>query len=107
MSRVAPADIDGNSYERVMARRPEIVGKWFELDALMRFGGVLDVELKEEVRRSLAPEVGCVFCASLAAAKVEYPDRREALAVAYAQLLRDPKAIDDATFDVLREEFTE
>lgn len=107
MPRIAPANIDGNSYERVMAHRPEILGKWFELDALMRFTGLLDAELKEEVRRSLAPTVGCTFCSSLAVAKAEYPDRREELAIAYAQLLRDPKAIDDAMFDVLREEFTE
>src|SRR5712691_400690 len=107
MSRIAAANVEGNSYERVMAHRPEILGSWFELDALMRFTGLLDPELKEEIRRSLAPDVGCVFCASLAQAKGDHPEQREALAVAYAQLLRDPKAVDDAMFDVLREEFSD
>jgi hypothetical protein len=107
MSRIAAAKVEGNSYERVMAHRPEILGSWFELDALMRFTGLLDPELKEEIRRSLAPDVGCVFCASLAEAKGDHPERPEALAVAYAQLLRDPKAVDDAMFDVLRGEFSD
>jgi alkylhydroperoxidase family enzyme len=48
-----------------------------------------------------------VFCESLGAAKPDHADRRESLAVAYADLLRDPKQIDDSTFEVLREEFNE
>ena len=33
MPRIAPADVAGNAYERVLAQRPEILEKWFELDA--------------------------------------------------------------------------
>jgi alkylhydroperoxidase family enzyme len=107
MPRIAPADVAGNAYERVLAQRPEIFEKWFELDALMRFTGLLDPDLKEEVRRSLAPNVGCVFCASLGEAKRDHPDKKEALAVAYAQLLLEPKSLDDSVFDVLHEEFSD
>ena len=107
MPRITPAAVDGNEYERVMGQRLDIREQWFGLDAHMRFSGLLSPELKEEVRRSLAPGVGCVFCESLGAAKPEQADRREALAVAYADLLRDPKQIDDATVEVLREEFSE
>src|ERR1700690_3152201 len=65
MPRIPLSNIDGNVYERLMGHCPEILKAWFTLDATMRFSGALSPELKEEVRRSLAPGVGCVFCASL------------------------------------------
>jgi hypothetical protein len=90
-----------------MANRPEIRAKWAELDELMRFGGTLSPQLKEEVRRSLAPGIGCVFCASLGDVAPEHA-KKESLAIAYAQmLLDDHRAIEDSTFDVLREEFSD
>ena len=107
MSRVPLAEVPGNSFERAMGNRPEILEKWSELDALMRFGGTLTPHLKEEVRRSLAPGIGCVFCASLGDPAAEHA-KEESLAIAYAQMLvDDPSAIDDSTFDVLREEFSD
>jgi alkylhydroperoxidase family enzyme len=48
-----------------------------------------------------------VFCASLGDPAGEHA-KQESLAIAYAQMLADdPRAIDDATFDVLREDFSE
>jgi len=111
MSRIPPAPIEGNNYERVMGHRPEILTKWFELDSLMRFSGKLTPHLKEEVRRSLAPGVGCVFCASLGQAAEEHPDPKESLAIAFAQQVfeqsQDLENLDDSLFEVLREEFSD
>ena len=111
MTRIPPAPIEGNNYERVMGHRPEILTKWFELDSLMRFSGMLSPHLKEEVRRSLAPGVGCVFCASLGRAADEHPDVKESLAIAFAQQVfeqsLDLENLDASVFDVLREEFSD
>ena len=111
MTRIPPAPIEGNNYERVMGHRPEILTKWFELDSLMRFSGTLSPHLKEEVRRSLAPGVGCVFCASLGRAADEHPDVKESLAIAFAQQVfeqsLDLENLDESVFDVLREEFSD
>ena len=84
MPRVPLSDIDGNVYERLMGHRPEILTKWFELDATIRFSPTLDPELKEEVRRAMAPGIGCVFCSTLGAAAGAHPDPKQALAVAFA-----------------------
>lgn len=107
MPRIPLSQTDGNVYERLMGHRPEILKAWFDLDATMRFSGELSPELKEEVRRSLAPGVGCVFCASLGAEADSHPDRKESLAVGFAQLaLADWRSIDDSAFDRLKEDFT-
>jgi hypothetical protein len=108
MPRVTPAEGDGAVMTRVMGRRPEIAAKWGEVDAAIRFGGLLPADLKEEVRRSMAPRVGCVFCASLGDPAAKQVDPRVATAVGFAQLaIADPRDIDDASFDVLREFFNE
>lgn len=111
MSRIAPAAIDGNSFQKLMGHCPDIVDKWFLLDETMRFGGRLDPELKEEVRRSLADGIGCKFCASLGAPDPSSHSTRTALAVAFADTVfanfQNLAAVDDEAFDVLRGEFSE
>lgn len=107
MPRIPLSNLEGNVYERLMGHRPEILKAWFNLDATMRFSGELDPGLKEEVRRSLAPGVGCVFCASLGPEAETHPDQKESLAVGFAQLvLGDWRSIDESTFDRLKEDFT-
>lgn len=105
--RVPLAPVDGNAYERLLGHRPEILAKWFELDETIRFSRMLSPDLKEEMRRAMAPGIGCVFCASLGDPAREHPDPKEALAVAFAeQVVADWRSIDDSHFAVLAEEFT-
>ena len=65
MPRVAPLPVPGNSYYCVLGHRPGLAQKWRELDDEQRSGGTLDQELKEQVRRAMAPAVGCEFCRTL------------------------------------------
>lgn len=110
MVRVPPADIAGNVYERTMGHRPDVLRQWFALDEQLRFGGTLEPELKEEVRRVLAGGIGCTYCASLGQPDAANQDARTALAVAFAEVVwehsRSLESVDDAVFDVLAEEFT-
>lgn len=107
-----PADLQAlapDPFYGIMAHRPEILRHWAALDAEF-FGPSSKVNnrIKEEARRTLAQGVGCSFCASLGTPHDEHPDSREALAVAFAELVAtDHHQIDDSTFAVLREEFTE
>lgn len=107
----APASPEGDAVSnsllaRVMGRNPEILKAFARLDTTIRFKGRLPIELKEAVRRATAGGIGCEYCASLGAPKDADDDRRESLAVAFAQLVaEDPKSVDDALFAVLREEF--
>jgi alkylhydroperoxidase family enzyme len=113
---VNPESVDGDLTELardpfygIVAHRPEILEAWSELDKVF-FGPSSTVSnaVKEEARRVLAQGVGCVYCASLGVPREDHPDRREALAVAFAELLlTDYRQIEDSTFEVLREEFSE
>lgn len=119
MPRVTPADpgtlpadlteLGHDPFYGVLAQRPEILRAWNELDKVF-FGSTSTVSnaIKEEARRTLAQGLGCRFCASLGTPRDEHPDAREALATAFAEMVeKDHRDIDESTFDVLREEFTE
>ena len=93
----------------ILANRPEILSAWAELDkAFFGPSSKIPNAIKEEGRRTLAQDVGCVFCASLGEPRPDHMDARESLAVALAdQIAHDHKQIDAATFEALREEFSD
>jgi alkylhydroperoxidase family enzyme len=108
MPRVHGADIDGaNIFTKVLERCPDIAQALGVLDSTIRFSPRIEPSLKEELRRITAEQIGCSYCASLAAPKTEHT-RREALAAGFASMIiENPREIDDSAFDVLREEFNE
>jgi alkylhydroperoxidase family enzyme len=107
MPRLAHATRNGTPYYNIMDHRSDISRKWKEVDELLRFKGRLDPELKEEVRRAVAQQSGCRFCASLGDPKPSHDDARVAAAVRFGTAVaRDPKRISDADFDALREHFS-
>ena len=109
MTRLPLSDVPGDPYYRLLGHRPEILAAWSSLDtAFIGESSTLPATLKEEVRRVLSQEVGCRYCASLGKPEDSHDDPKVALAVAFTELvLNDQKAIDDAMFDVLRQEFSD
>jgi alkylhydroperoxidase family enzyme len=113
MSRIArvkpvPGESTESPYLRVLAHCPEVAERWTELARTLRFSGKLPPELKEEVRRSTAEQIGCRFCASFGEPKAEHTDVREELAVRLARTVADdPKRVDDALFAELERHFTD
>ncbi|MBT2303843.1 hypothetical protein J7E70_25695 [Variovorax paradoxus] len=106
MPRLDQATRNGTPYYNIMDHRSEISKKWKEVDQLLRFNGVLDPQLKEEVRRALSQYSGCKFCASLGEPKGEYDDVRIAAAVQFAiAVVQSPSSVSDATFAPLQEHF--
>jgi alkylhydroperoxidase family enzyme len=113
MSRIQPLELPadspfaGNQFRGVLAHCPDVLEQWNALGDVVRFSGRLSPELKEEVRRSTAMQVGCEFCASFGAPKSEHTDPREAVAVRLAKTIaEDPKKVDDALFAEVRRHFT-
>jgi alkylhydroperoxidase family enzyme len=91
-----------------MGHRPELLQAWEHLkDAFAGPSATLSPQLKEEVRRTLAQRTGCQFCASLGQPTEMHADRKESLAVAFADAAaHDHTAISDAQVRLLFEELT-
>ena len=107
MPRLEQATRSGTPYFNVMDHRKDISKKWMEMDEFLRFTGNLDPDLKEEVRRAVAQQSGCKFCASLGDPKVSFDDPRVAAAVRFGTVVaQTPKGIPDAEFDALRPHFS-
>ncbi len=91
---------------RVMGRNPDILKAFGRLDTTIRFKGKLPMALKEAVRDATANRTGCEYCQSISGEAPSDEDRRTSLAVAFAEMVADdPAGIDDASFNVLREDF--
>jgi alkylhydroperoxidase family enzyme len=102
-----PANGQGSEFRKIMSMRPEIAKSWNALDETMRFTGVLDPALKEEVRKNVAQVSGCLFCMSLGEPQSHYEDPRWAAEAAYAKsMAANPKAVSDAEWDLLQKHFS-
>ncbi len=108
MTRVSPSAVGETTADRVMGHRPELLEAWENLKhALLGPSSTLSPHLKEEIRRTLAQQTGCQFCASLGLPAEDHETPSESLAVAFADAVtRDHTAISDAQFKLLLDEFT-
>jgi alkylhydroperoxidase family enzyme len=100
--------IPGTPFRQIMALRPDIAKPWTSLDESVRFNGVLEPELKEEVRRMVAQQSGCLFCASLGDPQESYENPRWTAAVAYGKALAsNPKECSEDVWQELRIHFSD
>lgn len=100
--------VPGTPFRQIMGLRPEIAKSWTALDEAIRFSGVLEPELKEEVRRMVAQQSGCLFCASLGEPQESYENPRWAAAVAYGKAFSsNPIAVSDDDWQLLSVHFND
>jgi alkylhydroperoxidase family enzyme len=102
------ASVVGTPWLQIMSLRPEIAKSWQALDNAIRFSGVLEPELKEEVRRTVAQQSGCLFCSSLGDPQETYEDPRLAAAVAFGKAFAsNPVAVSDEDWQALSAHFND
>ena len=109
---MATIDIEDipNQWDAIMAKRPEVATAWRRLESTLHTGAssTLPLELKENARIALSEHVGCRFCSSFGVLKTEGLTRPEQLAIDFARkIATDHRSIDQATFDELKEEFSD
>ena len=109
MPHIPSTGVDAGPSSQILDHRPEIRATWDALDdTLLGPGSTLPVSLKENVRRALATDLACRYCASFGSPPTEPADIQESLAIAFAELAaEDHRSIGAAAFETLREEFTE
>ena len=108
MPRIEPSAVGSTTADRVMGHRPELLEAWEHLkNALLGPSSTPSPHLKEEVRRTLAQQTGCQFCASVGQPAPSHPIRQESLAAAFADAVaQDHTATRDAQVNLLLEEFS-
>jgi alkylhydroperoxidase family enzyme len=109
MPRLSFASHTATPLINILSHAPEIAKRWRETNEFLRMGGQIDPDLKEEVRRAVAQQAGCRFCATVnGAPKGEYDDPRVAAAVRFATVAAgQPKGITDDEFNAIKAHFNE
>lgn len=109
MARIGFSDVEETAFGQLLGHNPEILRAWRELERTVYDAGSLGPELKEQVRSALAFGNGCEYCQAFGTRPSGVqPDPKISLALAFTDMfLQDHAAIDDSTFSVLREEFTD
>ena len=109
MPRLSFSDVDETPFGQLLGHNRDILKAWRELERVVYADGTLGAELKEQVRSALAFGVGCEYCQAFGTRPSDVqPDPKISLALAFTDMfLQDHNAIEDSTFQVLREEFTD
>ncbi|MEG6584482.1 carboxymuconolactone decarboxylase family protein [Dendrosporobacter sp. 1207_IL3150] len=107
MPRIIYSNNGASPFERLLGHNPDILEAWNELNK--RFSSsLLDDEIKEQVRRTLAFCNGCEYHMAQGKAIVERSNKRLALAVDFARMVTNNHLnIRDDVFDVMKAVFTD
>ncbi|MCM3204272.1 carboxymuconolactone decarboxylase family protein [Paenibacillus illinoisensis] len=108
MPRISYSSTGETPFQLLLGHNVQILKNWNKLEQAFYQDGELDGDLKEQVRRTLAFGNGCKYCQAKGKAALDQKDSKISLAVGFAELfLNHRSSINQATFDVLRQEFSE
>ncbi|MCL4536609.1 MAG: carboxymuconolactone decarboxylase family protein [Nitrospirae bacterium] len=108
MPQISFSENGQTPFEKLLGHNPEILRHWANLENVFFTKTNLSPELLEQVRRTLAFGNKCEYCMAKGKPNEIHKDKRESLAIGFAQLfVQDYISITDSQFDILREEFTE
>jgi alkylhydroperoxidase family enzyme len=107
MARIETADAGAPELLGVLGHRPELMQQWMGLDNLLMYEGALSPSLKYKVQMAMSSRGACEFCRSMVVPQTA-EDRRESLAVAFAEMAQeDPTSINGGHYEALAEEFSD
>jgi alkylhydroperoxidase family enzyme len=106
MARIDGIDPEAPELLGILGHRPDLMQQWMGLDDKLMYEGELSPTLKYKVQMAMSSRGDCEFCRSMVVPQTA-EDRRESLAVAFAEMAQeDASSISQAHYDVLLEEFT-
>ncbi len=105
MARMAESKNGETRFQRLLGHRNEIMESWTKLSEVFD-QGLLSIDLKEQVRRTLAQGNGCEYCQAKGKPQPDTYDEKTAVAVGFADVfLRLGGTIPDAVYRRLNETF--
>ena len=109
MTRIEFSDYGSSPFEKLIGHNKAILDKWTELENVLFNESSLSAELLEHVRRTLAFGNECEYCMVKGGKPVlDKEDKKRRAANAFAAMfVLDHKSINDAHFEMLKEEFSD
>lgn len=108
MARIKESNFGDTPFQRLLGHNIEVMQGWTQLGNVLEKEGLLSVELKEQVRRTLAQSNGCEYCKAKGKPDWDKFDEKISLAVGFAEVFLKQKGdIPNSTFEILHGGFTE
>jgi alkylhydroperoxidase family enzyme len=108
MARIVESNFGETPFQRLLGHNKGVMEGWNQLGNVLEKDGILTSKLKEQVRRTLAQSNGCEYCRAKGKPDPGKFDEKTSIAVGFAEVFLKQKGdIDDSTFDVLGECYTE
>ncbi|MEC5241011.1 carboxymuconolactone decarboxylase family protein [Bacillus mycoides] len=108
MERITLSNVGDTKFQKLLGHNPDILNSWSTLENTLYSTGALSVELKEQVRRTLAFGNECPYCMAMGKPDDIQKIEEISVAVTFAHaFVHDQKAIDDNMFHILKQYWTE
>lgn len=108
MTRIASATIGATPFMRLLGHHEEVMERWGQLSETLERDGHLTKELKEQVRRVLAFQNGCLYCQAKGRPDPGVFDEKTSVAVGFAEVFGiQGSNVQDGLFKVLKESFSD
>ncbi|AVQ98127.1 alkylhydroperoxidase [Oceanobacillus iheyensis] len=108
MARIKESSFGETPFQRLLGHNIEVMQGWTQLGNVLEKEGLLSVELKEQVRRTLAQSNGCEYCKAKGKPNFDKFDEKISLAVGFAEVfLKQQGDIPNSTFEIMHGDFTE
>ncbi|WP_018922902.1 carboxymuconolactone decarboxylase family protein [Salsuginibacillus kocurii] len=109
MARINESNNGNTPFQRLLGHHDEVMQGWTQLSHVLEAEGKLSVELKEQVRRTLAQCNGCEYCKAKGKPDRDKFDEKTSIAVGFAEVFLKhkgniPKSIFEVLYEYLNEE---
>lgn len=107
MTKIPLSQIGETPFQKLLGHNPKILYSWTMLERDLIEEGTLSLDVKEQVRRTLAQSNGCAYCKAKGKPKKNMMDEKMILATGFADLFLKVKGnIPDSIFLLMNETFT-
>lgn len=108
MARIAESKYGRTSFQKLLGHNKRVMEGWVHLGNELEKDGLLSLELKEQVRRTLAQGNGCEYCKAKGKPEPDKFDENISVAVGFAEVFLKQKGdISESTFTILRDTFSD
>jgi alkylhydroperoxidase family enzyme len=108
MAYISYSKIGNNPLTKLLGHNPVILKNWVALLESFYQNRALDRNLKEEVRRTVAHQIGCAYCTSQGSPTPNIEDIKTKTAVDFAKkVIQTQKQITKQDIELLEKHFSE